>query len=39
VNDLLQFKNEASLIVANRIGDEISDVAHKVYSRDLYGRD
>lgn len=37
VNDLQAFKKEADIIVANRITDEIQDVVHKVYSRDLFG--
>lgn len=39
VKDLVQFKNEADVIVANRITDDILDVADKTYSRDLFGND
>ncbi len=39
VNDLEQFKREADVIVANRITDDIRDVAERVYSRDLVGID
>ncbi len=37
VNDLDAFKREADIIVANRVTDDIRDVEHKVYSRDLFG--
>lgn len=39
VSNLDQFKLEADIIVANRMSDDISDVANKVYTRDLFGND
>ena len=39
VNDLAEFKRLSDVIVANRITDDIRDVAEKVYSRDLFGQD
>ncbi|PID33237.1 UDP-glucose 6-dehydrogenase [Candidatus Saccharibacteria bacterium] len=38
-NDLDKFKNNSDVIVANRLSQDIADVAEKVYSRDVYSRD
>lgn len=39
VNDIDKFKKDSDIIIANRINDEILDVAKKIYTRDIYQRD
>ena len=37
IKELADFKARSDLIVANRIDNQLDDVAHKLFSRDLYG--
>lgn len=39
IRDLDEFKRISDVIVANRCSDDIKDVMHKVYTRDIYMRD
>jgi UDPglucose 6-dehydrogenase len=39
VNDLARFKSESDIVVANRVTIDLQDVAGKVYTRDLFGKD
>ncbi|MFL6958163.1 nucleotide sugar dehydrogenase [Nocardiopsis yanglingensis] len=39
VNDLAAFKSESDVIIANRVDQQLEDVLHKVYTRDIFNND
>jgi UDPglucose 6-dehydrogenase len=39
IRDIEEFKKMSDVIVVNRLDDKLTDVADKVYTRDLYARD
>jgi len=39
VNDLANFKKASSLIIANRLNENLIDVRHKTYTRDITNSD
>lgn len=39
INDLNEFKSQCDLVICNRMDEDLQDISHKVYTRDLYLRD
>ena len=36
LNSLEEFKNNADIIIANRLSNDLNDVSEKVFSRDIF---
>jgi UDPglucose 6-dehydrogenase len=39
ISDLVEFKEKTDLIITNRYDENLEDVKHKIYTRDIYVRD
>lgn len=39
INNLAEFKDKSDIIVTNRMVEELCDITHKVYTRDIFGYD
>ena len=39
INDLEDFKKNSTIVIANRINDDLADISKKLYTRDLYLKD
>ena len=37
IDDLEYFKKKSDLIIANRLSEELEDIKHKIFTRDLFG--
>ena len=37
INNLNEFKEKSSIIMANRIDDNLEEIKDKIYTRDLFG--